>query len=266
MANLGTRSDESKVILGLPRKGPEVVGNYAHDGLVDPGVAGCLNSSGEFVAGAANPLIGISRGVCMKHVDRNSVTLKGKEVPLKLTDLGEFATGTIEITDFGNLIDSGNDTITVGSVTFVAGAAAAVLGEETFQAASSDEATATSLAAQINAHEDLADLVEAVVDGAEVTVTAKEKGAAGNSIALAYSDEGSETVGATVSDANLDGGANSFDYVVPGAVVYVDDTTGFATANDEGVTASNWKYASDPLEGVSPAAGGSSADCALVNM
>lgn len=116
------------------------------------------------------------------------------------------ASGEIVITSYANLIDAGFDEITVGDVVFVAQAGAATLGTATFQAATSDEATAASLAAQINAHDDLENLVLATVVGDTVTVTALEEGYAGNEIALAYSDEGTATIGATVSGANLEGG------------------------------------------------------------
>lgn len=264
---IGTRSDASKVLLGNPRKGPEIVENYAfNSSAVLPGVAGCLNSSRQFVAGAANPVIGISRGVSLAHEDRNSVTLKGKEVPLRLTDVGAAASGVIEITSYANLVDAGNDEITVGEVTFVAQSTEATPGEATFQAATSNADTAASLAAQINAHEDLKDLVVAVAEDAEVIVTAKKIGTAGNDIALAYSDKGTETIGATVSGAKLEGGVDSYGYVVPGTAVYVDDVTGYATANDDGTTETNWVYASGVLDGVSSVAGDAGGKCACVNM
>src|SRR5690606_24732818 len=64
------------------------------------------------------------------------------------------ASGTVTISSYANLVDAGDDEITVGSVTFVASASAVTAGDATFQAATSDEATAASLAAQINAHAD----------------------------------------------------------------------------------------------------------------
>lgn len=269
MAEIGTRSDPTRVLLGCPRRGPETVGNYPIDGssLVDPGVAGCLNSDGEFVAGAANPLVGISRGRSQTHPKRNSVTQKGYEVPLKLTDLGVQASGLITITNVSNLLADSPDEITVGEVVFVAQSTAVTPGDATFRANGTTAATATSLAAQINAHPDLEGVVTAEADGAEVTVTAVEVGEDGNTIALAYSDEGTETVGATVSDANLEGGYESFDYVVPGEAVFIDDATGFATEDGEGATESNWRYDSGVLDGVSQTAGVDSVvPCALVNM
>lgn len=267
MSTIGTRSDAEKVLLGCPRKGPEIVENYPHvTDAIAPGIAGCLNTDGEFVAGAAAPVMGISRGQSMKHTDLTSVTLKGKEVPLKLTDLGVAAEGTVEIEDFAELLTDGFDVITVGTVGFTAQAGAAELGTATFRAATNDDATAASLALQINNHEDTMDLVEAVAVGPIVTITAREVGTAGNSIVLTYADEGSDTAATVSGSGTLEDGYDSFAYVVPGAAVFVDDTTGLATEEDSGTTEMNWRYASGPLDGVNPTIGGESADCALVNM
>lgn len=264
--SLGTRSDSTQVILGCPRKGPEIVENYPHDGLVAAGTAGCLNSDGEFEAGAANPVVGISRGVSQNHPDRNSVTLKGKGVPLLLTDLGVAASGTVEIVDYAELLTDGFDVVTVGEVAFTAQAGAAALGSATFRAATNNDATATSLALQINNHDDTKDLVTAVADGAVVTVTAKEAGTDGNAIVFTYTDEGADSAATISGSGTLEGGYNSHDYVVNGEAVFVDDTTGLATEEDTGTTETNWKYDSGVLTGVSPTIGENSAPCALVNM
>lgn len=116
------------------------------------------------------------------------------------------ASGTVTISSYANLVDAGNDEITVAGVTFVAQTGAATLGTATFRAATSNDATAASLAAQINAHATTSALVEATALAAVVTITAKATGIAGNEIALAYSDEGTATVGASVSGATLTGG------------------------------------------------------------
>lgn len=136
------------------------------------------------------------------------------------------AVGTVTITSYANLVDAGDDEITVGDVTFVAQTGAATPGDATFRAATSNEATATSLAAQINAHEDLENLVEAVAVGAVVTITAINNGSAGN-LALSYSDEGTATVGATVSGAALAGGDGLFLGPFTGVVGVSSDDTDF---------------------------------------
>lgn len=137
------------------------------------------------------------------------------------------ADGSITITSYANLLDDVADEITVGTVTFVAQAGAATPGAATFQAATGNNETAASLAAQINAHEDLEDLVEAVAVGAVVTITAiVDNYWEGNDIVVAYSDEDNSgtSVGATLaglSGGKLAGGAGlfvgSFDGVIAGA-------------------------------------------------
>lgn len=116
------------------------------------------------------------------------------------------ATGTVTISSYANLIDTGFDTIAVAGVTFTAQAGAATLGTATFRAATNNDATAASLAAQINAHATASALVTASVVNAIVTITANEPGTGGNSIALVYTDNGTATVGASVSGATLTGG------------------------------------------------------------
>lgn len=115
------------------------------------------------------------------------------------------ARGTVEITSYANLISGTDDSVTVGATAFTAQAGAATPGDATFQAATSNDATAASLALQINAHATAGALVEAWAVGAIVYIRAKTGGTAGNSIALAYTDNDSN-VGAVISGANLAGG------------------------------------------------------------
>lgn len=141
------------------------------------------------------------------------------------------ASGTVTITSYANLVDTGDDTVTVGGVTFVAQTGAATLGTATFRAATGNNETAASLAAQINAHPDLEDLVVAVANNAVVTITALDSGSGGNEIALEYSDEGTATVGATVSGSGfLTGGDGLFLGAFKGVVgVSSSDTDFLAT-------------------------------------
>lgn len=120
-----------------------------------------------------------------------------------------FADGTVTITSYANLVSGTDDTLAVAGVTFTAQAGAATLGEATFQAATDNDTTAASLAAQINAHATASALVEAEAAGAVVTITAKRAGAAGNDIAVAYTDNDTN-VGLTLgglSGGKLAGGA-----------------------------------------------------------
>lgn len=119
------------------------------------------------------------------------------------------AQGVITVSSYANLVSGTDDSITLNGVTFTAQTGAVVEGEATFQAATSNDATAASLAAQINSHDDTKDDVIATVVGAIVTVKAKDSGTAGNDIGLTYTDHDTN-VGITLSglSANkLSGGA-----------------------------------------------------------
>jgi len=113
------------------------------------------------------------------------------------------AQGTVTITDFADLVSGTDDTLAVAGVTFTAQTGAATLGTATFQADASNNATAASLVAQINAHATAGALVVASAVGAVVTIKAKEAGPAGNDIAVAYTDNDTN-VGLTL--AGLIGG------------------------------------------------------------
>jgi hypothetical protein len=125
----------------------------------------------------------------------------------------EAASGNATITSYANLLTTTPDSITVGATVFVAQSGVATLGTATFRAATSNDATAASLAAQINAHAVAKLLVTAVAVGPIVTITANDTGLSGNDVALAYTDNGGGNIGATVSGALLAGGGGLF----PGA-------------------------------------------------
>lgn len=136
------------------------------------------------------------------------------------------ATGTITITSYANLVSGTDDVVTVAGQAFTAQTGAATLGAATFQAATSNNATADSLAAQINAHAVTSALVTATALAGVVTIQAIESGHAGNSIALAYTDNDTN-VGATKSGTALANGTGltvgAFDGVV--GVSSDDDAT-----------------------------------------
>lgn len=118
------------------------------------------------------------------------------------------AEGVATITSYANLVSGTADTLAVAGVTFTAQAGAATPGTATFQAATSNDITAASLAAQINAHATAGALVEATALAAVVTIKAKLAGWAGNDIAVVYVDNSS--AGLTLSgleSGKLAGGA-----------------------------------------------------------
>ncbi len=122
------------------------------------------------------------------------------------------ATGTVTISNYANLLITAADVITVAGVAFTAQSGAATLGTATFRAATGNNETAISLAAQINAHATTSALVTAVATGAAVLITAIEAGSDGNDIAISYTDNGAE-IGAVLSGlvgGKLSGGDGEF--------------------------------------------------------
>lgn len=135
------------------------------------------------------------------------------------------ATGTVTISSYANLLTTTPDTVTVAGVVFTAQSGAATLGTATFRAATSNDATAASLAAQINGHATAGALVVATVNSAVVTVTAIAAGSGGNALTLAYADVGTAGIGASVSGATLTGGDGLF-------LGAFDGVTGIASTDD----------------------------------
>jgi hypothetical protein len=120
------------------------------------------------------------------------------------------ARGIVEITSYANLVSGTDDAIQVGATNFVAQAGAATPGDATFQAATSNTVTASSLAAQINAHATAGSLVYAWSIDAKVYIRALLGGTDGNSIGLVY-DDNDTNIGLTVSAATLLGGVPTSD-------------------------------------------------------
>lgn len=113
-------------------------------------------------------------------------------------DDGVHAVGTITVTSYANLVSGTDDKVTIGVTDFTAQTGAVTPGDGTFRAATGNDETAASLAAQINAHAVASLIVRARAVGAVVTVMALQGGTDGNSIVLTYTDNDTN-VGATVS-------------------------------------------------------------------
>lgn len=123
---------------------------------------------------------------------------------------GEFATGIITVSSYANLVSGTDDGLTIEGVLFTAQTGAATLGTATFQAATSDEATAASLALQINNHATTKELVVATVVDDAVTLTAKVRGTTGNDIDVSYTDNDTNVgiVLSGLSGGKLSGGTD----------------------------------------------------------
>ena len=131
------------------------------------------------------------------------------------------AQATLTVSSYSNLLTTTPDTFTVAGVTFTAQAGAATLGDATFRAATGNNETAASIAAQINAHATASALVEASAASAVVTIKAKNAGSAGNDIGLSYTDNGGGNIGITLAGltaGKLSGGDGLFLGTFPGVV------------------------------------------------
>ena len=122
------------------------------------------------------------------------------------------AQGVFTVSSYANLVSGTADKVTIAGVDFTAQAGAVTLGEAKFQAATSNNATAASLAAQINGHATIGLQVVASVVGAVVTVKAIDTGSSGNNITATYTDGDAQIGGAWtgLSGGKLAGGDGLF--------------------------------------------------------
>lgn len=235
----------SVVQLGTTRSNHRVVTQHGSDpASFKAGFAVSRNSSGDLsLLKSAGLRIGVSLGRDgVATAKGTAVARKGLQVPMRLAL--KRATGVITVTSYANLVAVTPDTVTVGATVFTAQSGAVTPGGATFQAATSNNATATSLAAQINAHAVASTKVWASVNGAIVTLYSRVSGAGstgtGNDIVLAYADLGSSTIGITLSGLSggkLSGGSDtpsSIAYATVGSKVYINDVTGEADINMAG--------------------------------
>ena len=127
-------------------------------------------------------------------------------------DDGAHSEGEIEITAYSDLTTSGNDDFEIAGVTFTASTGSVTPGDGTFQAATDDETTASSLAAQVNAHATASALVKATAAGPKVLIFARHGGEDGNALTLVYNNNAG-SAGATVTGSGtLEGGEDNEEY------------------------------------------------------
>lgn len=261
--------DASKVLLGSTGSSAKDVS--MHDSDPATYMAGlCVslaNNSSLSLLKSAGRRIGVSLGKSLSDHKKTAVLRAGESVPVRIEP--KKASGVATIDNHAHLVSSGGDTVTVAGVAFTAQAVAASLGDATFQAASSNGATATSLAAQINAHATTSPLVKAIASGAAVTIYAKSGGVSGNDIGLTYENlhDGSGITISGVVDDKLSGGsalASAIDYISLGAKAYIHDTTGKVDVSTFDSTISDAVFVSGALTGIDEA--GNSVLVALVDM
>lgn len=262
--------DATKQLLGVTQSSEREGTTVYHS---DPatfiaGLACRLGSDGLLtLTKATNKWVGISLGRSLSDIKQTSVLRAGSRVPILVTN--KTARSTVTVSSYANLVSGTPDAVTINGTAFTAQAGAATPGDTTFQAATSNNATATSLAAQINAHATIGALVRATVASAVVTVSAIAPGTGGNAITIVYTDNDTN-VGITLGNATgghlNSGSATSTDinFVTLGTHVYIDDATGVATENLYGSTVSNAVYVSGVLDGINES--GNTVPCALVDM
>lgn len=208
--------------------------------------------------------VGISLGKDLADASKTTVLRAGLRCPILVSR--QPARGSVTISSYANLLTTTPDTVTIGATAFAAQSGAATLGQAHFRAATSNSATATSLAAQINAHATAGALVVASIDASDATkviITAKSNSSSGDTIALDYTDNGGGNVGASVSGATLDDSDDTADWITMGAKVYIADDTGMADDPNGTSTISDAVYVSDLLTGI--AEDGTEVYCALVD-
>jgi hypothetical protein len=253
--------DVTKVLLGVTQSNDKAISDFAGDpATLLAGLCVSLKSDSTLsLLKADGPRMGVSLGNNLSDLDsRVSVLRYGMKVPVR-AELKR-ASGNVTITSYANLLTGTPDTVTIGATAFTAQAGASTPGQAHFTAAVGNNETATSLAAQINAHAVAGTKVYAVASSAIVTLYAKTAGAGdglttGNSVALAYADLGTATIGATVSGAALSGGSDTISdisFVSLGTKMYINDVSGKADANIAGYTTiSDAIYiSSDSLTGI----------------
>ena len=262
--------DATKVVLGSTRSNHKDVVCFNVDPASFPaGLCVSLASTGlPSLLASAGMRFGVSLGRSLGDHNKTDILQAGLRVPVRAAL--KRSTGLITITNVSNL--AAGDTLTVGATGFVGQSGAATPGQATFQATGTTAQTATNLAAQINAHATAGALVYAIASSATVRLYSKVKGAAsGNDVAVSYTDASPTSVGLTLSEltgGKLAGGSDTItdiDYVVAGAKMYINDTTGEADVAMTGFsTVSDAVYVATEFTGI--AEDGSSVPAVLVDM
>lgn len=160
----------AKVLLGAVLSSAKNLSCFDSDPASFPaGKAVSLASTGGLsLLASAGMRVGISAGKSLSDTKKTAVVRDGESVPIRAHL--KRASCVVTISSYANLVSGTDDALAVAGVSFVAQAGAATPGDATFQAATSNAATATSLAAQINAHATASAKVYAVASSATVTL------------------------------------------------------------------------------------------------
>lgn len=262
----------AQVLMGATQSSAKDISTFNSDPATFlAGLAVRQSSSEGILSLTSGVKVGISLGRSLSDSKKTSVVRTGERVAVKAAL--KRSTGLITVTNFSNLLTTTPDSVTIGATVFTAQSTAVTLGQATFRAATTTAATATSLAAQINAHATASTLVYAVDNGdSTVTLYSVVQGAAtGHDVAVAYTDNGGGNVGITLSGLSagkLSGGSNTVSdiaYQAIGAKVYFNDVTGEADIAMTGFsTISDAVYRVIELTGINE--DGSEISAAVVDM
>ena len=264
----------SKVLLGATLSSAKDISVFNSDPATYlAGLAVRQSSTADVLSLTSGFKVGISLGKSLSDHKKTSVLRSGLGVPLRAHL--KRASCVVTISSYANLLTTTPDTLAVAGVTFTAQAGAATLGDATFRAATSNDATATSLAAQINGHATASAKVYAIASSATVTIYSVVDGigstGTGNDIAVAYTDNGGGNIGITIaglSGGKLAGGSDTISdiaYIAIGAKAYINDTTGKADIAMTGFsTVSDAIYIGTEITGIDES--GSDVAAVLVDM
>lgn len=223
---------------------------------------------------SAGMRMGVSRGRSLADHLKTAIERDGLRRPILASY--KRASCVVTISSYANLLTTTPDTLAVAGVSFAAQSGAATPGTATFRAATSNTATGTSLAVQINAHATASLKVFALDNGdGTVTLYAVADGVGstgtGNDVAVAYTDNGGGNIGITLAGltgGKLAGGLDTvagIDYDTIGAKMYINDITGKADAAIAGFsTVSDAVYVAAAKTGI--AEDGSEVPAVLVDM
>jgi hypothetical protein len=258
--------DATKVLIGVVgTSSKEVTEHLGSPATYKAGLAvRCATGDTLTLLKSAGQWLGISLGKGLSDSLRTvAIARDGLKVPVLLESAP--ARQAVTITSYANLIAAGDDTLKIGATTFTFKASASTENEVT--AATSNNVTATNLAAKINAHSVAGLAFRAVAVSAVVTITAIDNSVAGSDIDCVYTDNGTATVGLTVAASAIvfvGGDDTAPDYVSIGSKAYFSDTTGKADDANSGATISDATYVSGVLTGIQE--DGTEVPCALVDM
>lgn len=249
--------DATKVLLGSTQSSAKEISVHAVDPASFPaGLAVSMASTGlPSLLKSAGMRMGVSMGRSLSDHKKTAVLRIGERVPMRASL--KRSTGVITISSYANLVSGTDDAITVGGTAFTAQTGAVTPGDGTFRAATDNDTTAASLAAQINAHATASTKVYAVAAAAVVTLYSIVEGlGSGHDVTLTYTDNDTN-VGAVLSglsSGKLTGGSDTVSdiaYIAIGAKAYINDVSGKVDANISGfTTVSDATYLSLELDGI----------------